>query len=293
MRTVSQKKKPSARSKRESPAIELPLAGERILVGRARKQAGSLSAGLRELGADILEIPFIEIRPPRSYRPLDTALRHLSGYEWLILTSVNGVEALWQRLRKLRLTRRNLRHLKMAAIGPATKKALESRGLKVDVMPEEYVAESVVRSLRDQVKGKRLLLVRARVARDVIPRELRAAGAKVDVVEAYETVVPATSRSLLRAVMKNPRTVPTIVTFTSSSTVKNFVALLGPSRPAKNARSSEPGQFLPDGIQLASIGPVTSATLRELGLPVHIEARTFTMPGLVRAIVSDAVLGKK
>ena len=293
MSTVSQKKKLSARSKRKSPAIELPLGGERILVGRARRQAGSLSAGLRELGAEVLEIPFIEIRPPRSYRPLDTALRHLSGYEWLILTSVNGVEALWQRLRKLRLTRRDLRHLKIAAIGPATKKALESRGLKVDVVPEEYVAESVVRSLRDQVKEKRLLLVRARVARDVIPRELRAAGAKVEVVEAYETVVPAASRTRLRAVMNNPRTAPTIVTFTSSSTVKNFVALVAPSRTAKSARSLERGQFLPDGIQLASIGPVTSATLRELGLPVHIEARTFTMPGLVRAIVTAVVLSKK
>ena len=289
MSTAAQKKKST---KPASPDIELPLVGQRILVGRARKQAGGLSAGLRELGAEILEIPFIEIRPPQSYRPLDTALRHLADYDWLILTSVNGVEALWERLRKLRITRRHLRHLKIAAIGPATRKAIESRGLKVDVVPEEYVAESVVRSLRDKVQGKHVLLVRARVARDVIPQQLRAAGAKVDVVEAYETVVPAESRARLRKVMKDPSIAPTIVTFTSSSTVKNFVALLGPSRPKGLSKATAPSELVPDGIQLASIGPVTSTTLRELGLPVHIEARTFTMPGLVRAIVTAVVLGK-
>ena len=196
-------------------------------------------------------------------------------------------------MRKLRLTRRRLRGLKIAAIGPATKKAIEGRGLKVDVVPEEYVAESVVNSLRDEVRGKRVLLVRARVARDVIPRELRAAGARVDVIEAYETVVPPESRTRLRSAMKNPATAPTIVTFTSSSTVKNFVALLMPARSARGAQPIEALQLLPNGIQLASIGPVTSATLRELGLPVHIEARTFTMPGLVRGIVSAVVLAKK
>ncbi len=293
--TTAPQRKTSARSKRATPAIEPPLAGQRILVGRARKQAGALSSGLRELGADVLEIPFIEIRPPRSFRPLDTALRHLRDYDWLILTSVNGVEAFWDRLRKLRLTRRNLAHLKIAAIGPATKKAIETRGLKVNIVPEQYVAESVVASLRDEVQGNRVLLVRARVARDVIPRDLRAAGARVDVVEAYETVVPASSRALLRRLMKNPATAPTIVTFTSSSTVKNFVSLLAPARAAKDDAQDEGGQIetaklLPRGMQFASIGPVTSATLRELGLPVHIEARDFTIPGLVRAIVTAVAL---
>ncbi len=167
-----------------------PLRGVRVLVGRARHQAGSLSTQLRKLGADVLEIPFIEIRKPRSFKPLDTALKSLAAYDWLLLTSVNGVEALWDRLRKLRLTNRSLEHLKIAAIGPATKKAIEARGMKVHVVPEEYIAESVVKRLRARVKGKRILLVRARVARDVIPRELRKAGAQLDVCEAYETVVP-------------------------------------------------------------------------------------------------------
>ena len=166
--------------------------------------------------------------------------------------------------------------LRIAAIGPTTKKAIEKRGVKVDVVPEEYVAESVVRSLRRRVKGKRVLLVRAKVARDVIPRELRQAGANVDVVEAYETVVPESSRTRLRAALKNPRRRPHIVTFTSSSTVKNFVELLGPH----GKRTSV------NGILTASIGPVTSSTLRALGFSVDIAAKEFTIPGLVAAIVA-------
>jgi uroporphyrinogen-III synthase len=250
-----------------------PLKGVRILVGRARHQAGALSSELRKLGATVLEIPFIEIRKPRSFMPLDGALRNLDKYDWLILTSANGVEAMWERLAKLRMKSKKVAHLKIAAIGPATKKAIERRGAKVDVVPKEYVAESVVRSLRRRVKGKRVLLVRAKVARDVIPIELRKAGAKVDVVEAYETVVPQSSRGRLRSALKDPRRRPHVVTFTSSSTVRNFAALLRKG----HARFSN--------IQLASIGPVTSDTLRELGLGVDIAAKEFTIPGLVAAIV--------
>jgi uroporphyrinogen-III synthase len=251
-----------------------PLAGTRILVGRARHQASSLSAGLRSLGASVVEIPFIEIRKPRSFQPLDDALKNLKSYDWLILTSVNGVEAMWQRRRKFRLTRRHFQHLQIAAIGPATKRALAKSGLTVKMVPEEYVAESVVRGLRDKVSGKRVLLVRAKVARDVIPEELRAAGAEVEVVEAYETVIPKKSRERLRALMKDSTRRPQLVTFTSSSTARNFAELLGSirTRSLKN-------------VEFASIGPVTSATLRELQLPVAIEAREFTMGGLIRAIV--------
>ena len=257
-------------------SANLPLKHIRILVGRARHQASALSAELRKLGAQVLEIPFIEIRKLRSYRPLDSALKNLATYDWLILTSVNGVEAMWARMTKLKLTRKHFQHLHIAAIGPATRKAIEQRGVKVDVVPKEYVAESVVRSLRRRVRGKRVLLVRAKVARDVIPRELRKARAHVDVVEAYETVVPESSRARLRAALKNPRQRPHVITFTSSSTVRNFVALLGGSR----AHSSL------DEILTASIGPVTSSTLRELGLGVDIEAKEYTIPGLVDAIVA-------
>jgi uroporphyrinogen-III synthase len=259
-------------SKKTSAPPKLPLTGVRILVGRARHQAGALSSELRKLGATVIEIPFIEIRKPRSFKPLDSALRNIDSYDWLILTSANGVEAMWERLAKLRLKKTNLTHLCIAAIGPATKKAIERRGVKVHLVPNEYVAESVVRSLRRRVKGKRVLLVRAKVARDVIPIELRKAGAEVDVLEAYETVVPRSSRTRLRSTLRNPRLRPHVITFTSSSTVRNFAALLG-------KRSASLGN-----IQFASIGPVTSSTLRELGLGVDIEAQEFTIPGLVAAI---------
>lgn len=260
-----------------------PLRGVRVLVGRARHQAGALSAKLREQGAQVIEIPFIEIRPPRSFRPLDVALQNLSTYDWLILTSVNGVEAMWDRLKKLRLTAEGKR-LRVAAIGPATKKAIAERGLKVDVVPKEYIAESVVRSLKRRVQGKRILLVRAKVARDVIPLELRKAGASVDVIEAYETVVPQSSRSELRRLFRNPGLRPHVVTFTSSSTVRNFVELLrSPSRTKQRALAI---RTLLDGVKMASIGPVTSATLRDRGLLVDIRAREYTIPGLVKAIAA-------
>jgi uroporphyrinogen-III synthase len=269
-----------------------PLSGIRVLVGRARHQAGALSAELRKRGADVIEIPFIEIRKPKSFKPLDAALRNLDAYDWLILTSVNGVEALWERMKRIRKGQdfRRITGLSIAAIGPATKKAIEQRGTEVDVVPKEYVAESVVRSLKKKVNGKRVLLVRAKVARDVIPQELRKAGAQVDVVEAYETVVPQSSRRRLRAALeKRP---PQVVTFTSSSTVRNFMELLS-SRATKKALLAERGRGRPrhtglDGILMASIGPVTSATLREFGLPVDIAAKEFTIPGLVQAISAVA-----
>ena len=279
-----------AMSKNKKSSESQPLKRVRVLVGRAKHQAGALSAQLREKGARVVEIPFIEIRKPRSFKPLDQALKDLNSYDWLILTSVNGVDAMWERALdqriplpkksraiapRSRLNENGASAPAVAAIGPATKKAIEQRGLKVDVVPKEYVAESVVRSLKSKVKGKRVLLVRAKVARDVIPRELRRAGADVDVVEAYETVVPQSSRRKLRAVLRSATTHPHVVTFTSSSTVKNFVALIGKSRA--NLRS----------VRMASIGPVTSATLRECGLKVHIAAKEFTIPGLVDAIVDS------
>lgn len=254
-----------------------PLAGTRVLVGRARHQAGALSAELRKLGAQVLEIPFIEIRKPRSFKPLDAALKNLEGYDWLILTSVNGVEAMWNRMENLRKPGIKGGRIHIAAIGPATKKAIEQRGVKVDIVPKEYVAESVVRSLKAKVKGKRVLLVRAKIARDVIPHELRKSGAHVDVVEAYETIVPHSSRVRLRAVLKDPQKRPHVVTFTSSSTVRNFAELLGLRGKRHPAL---------DEILMSSIGPVTSATLRETGLPANIAAKEFTIPGLVAAIVA-------
>lgn len=253
----------------------------RVLVGRARHQASALSAALRELGADVVEIPFIEIRPPKSYKPLDAALHRLDEYDWLILTSVNGVTAFWQRLEKLQIPENSLRHLKIAAIGPSTKKEILQRGARVHVVPSEYIAEAVVKALHAKVRGKRVLLVRAKIARDVIPRELKKLASKVDVVTAYETVVPPHSRERLRLLMDDKKLKPDVITFTSSSTVKNFVRLLGPLRKWKPQLQQT---------YLASIGPITSATLREVGLRADVEAGQYTIPGLARAIADKSLI---
>jgi len=263
------------------PKSAKPLSGCHVLVSRATKQAGALSSSLKELGCQVIEIPFIEIRKPASYKPLDIALSKLAIYDWLILTSVNGAGALFERMAKRKVDPSALAHLKIAAIGPATKKAIEKHGLAVRVMPKEYVAESVVAALHKRVKGERVLLVRARVARDVIPRELRKTGAMVDVIEAYGTVVPKPSERRLRAVLAGKRKLHAI-TFTSSSTVRNFVGLLG----VRSARAALKKPSPHHGIHSASIGPVTSATLREFRLPVDIEAKMFDIPGLVAAIVA-------
>jgi uroporphyrinogen-III synthase len=261
---------------------EGPLTGLRVLVGRARHQASALSTGLREQGAAVLEIPFIEIQRSRNYKALDEALARLHQYHWMIFTSVNGVDAFWDRLDELNINRKELRRLKVAAIGPATKAAIERQAMKVDIVPKEYVAESVVESLRDQVNGKRILLARARVARDVIPLELAKLGATVDVAEVYETVIPRESRRELRVAFKNAKSRPDIITFTSSSSVKYFAALLAKDSSGRVDASRTDLQ----NIRLASIGPITSATLREAGLPVDIEAKQYTVPGLIAAIVA-------
>ena len=250
-----------------------PLSGKRILVGRARHQAAALSDALRDMGAEVIEIPFIEIRPPESWAPLDQAIARLLDYDWLILTSANGVQMLFARLAKLGKSEADLLHLNICAIGPATAKMIEAHGLPVDVIPEKYIAESVVEGLKDEVDGKRVLLVRAKVARDVIPRELTGLGAKVDVAEAYETVMPGTSAAALRVVLRDPERKPHAIAFTSSSTVQNFLQLLGKENIA----------LLAD-VKLASIGPVTSETLRKLGLQAHIEAKEYTIPALTSAI---------
>jgi len=266
-------------TKKSPTATKTPLKGTRVLITRARKQAESLSDLLREQGAEVIEVPAIEIRPPASLQPLDDALNKIIDYDWLILTSVNGVEALFDRLSVLSMDESSLQHLKIAAIGPATERAIADRGLVVDIVPDRYIAEEVVRALWPHVQRQRVLLVRAKIARDVIPTQLATAGAKVDVVEAYETVIPEHSKHELESVFADENRRPEIITFTSSSTVRNFLSLIiGTDIPKK----------LP-GIKFASIGPVTSETLREYALPVHIEAEDYTMEGLVEAISKSAM----
>ncbi len=257
------------------------LNGRRILITRARHQADALAQALEAHGAEVLAVPAIRIVPPASWDALDHALQALDTYDWLVLTSVNGVESLAARMRVLagsrlagaRLVFPPVRGLRVAAMGPATARALEAEGITVDVVPEQYVAESLVASLRDRVFGQRVLLVRAKVARDVLPAELERAGARVDTVEAYETVVPQESSAALRSIFAAGAHAPDAVTFTSSSTVTNFWRLL-----------AEAGLAWPPSLAAASIGPITSRTLLAHGIEPVIEARTYTIPGLVEAL---------
>lgn len=253
---------------------ELRLAGRTILVTRARHQAGQLTQLLRAEGAEVLEIPAIEIVPPESYAPIDAALRNLSQYKWLIVTSVNGARALGGRMEALGLRAADFAHVDIAAVGSSTALALRELGFDVAITPEEYVAESLVAALSDRVNGRRVLLARAAVARDVIPDALRAKGATVDVVDAYRSVIPQDSVRRVREIFAAGARLPDIATFTSSSTVTNFLALL---REAHVSR--------PQGMHAVSIGPVTSQTLRDNGWQPAAEADPHDLAGLVEAVV--------
>lgn len=248
----------------------LPLFGKTVVLTRPRDQAPALAARLAELGANVVELPTIQIEPPASWGPLDAALKRLESFDWLIFTSANGVRFF---LERLDASARDLRAVRgrICAIGPATAAALAALHLKVDLMPEEYVAESVVQAFeRIPLEGARILLPRAAVARDLIPKELEKFGARVSVVEAYRTVPAA-------GVAWPADLHPDWVLFTSSSTVENFVALFGAGR-LRNAR-------------VASIGPVTSATARRLGVEVAVEAAQHTTEGLVDALLAAAGSG--
>lgn len=250
-----------------------PLFGRRIVVTRAREQADALGAKLRALGADVIEMPTIEIVPASDYGPLDRAITDLPSYDWLIFTSANGVRFFLERLDRSQQDLRALR-ARICAIGDATRQALEALHLKVDLMGEEFVAESLVEALsKFDLAGKRVLLPRAAVARDVLPRALRDSGACVDVVEAYRTVVPESTVRQAEQIFGGADR-PDWITFTSSSTVQNFVQTAG-------AKALE-------GVKVASIGPVTTATAKKLGIAVTVEASPYTTDGLVAAIVKGA-----
>ncbi len=257
------------------------LAGRRIVITRRREQAEGLREALRRKGAAVIEFPTITLKPPRSWQALDRALEHLDDYAWVIFTSANGVEFFFRRLRAKRKKIRPLWRARLAAIGPSTAAALRQCGLRADVVPIEYKAEGLLRALARREKswrGKRVLLARAAKAREALPRELRRRGARVDVVEAYRTVVPRVSQKRIQRAFggRKPGKAgkPDAITFTSSSTVNNFFRLLG----------RRPGQRALAGVAVATIGPVTSRTARALGLRVAEEANPYTVPALVRAL---------
>jgi uroporphyrinogen III methyltransferase/synthase len=248
----------------------LPLFGTRIAITRAPSQAPELRVRLESLGAEVVDLPVISIQPPADPAPLDAAIARLAEYDWIVFTSANGVRFFLDRLDRSPHDLRSLR-ARVCAIGPATRRAVEDLHLKVDLMPAEYVAEALVAAFAtEDLRGRRILLPRAAVARDVIPVELARLGAEVDVVEAYRNVPPADGADRVRAVFSGVHR-PAWITFTSSSTVNNFVEMAG--RAAL------------EGVRAASIGPVTSATLRAHGIEPAAEAREFTIDGLIAAIL--------
>lgn len=250
----------------------LPLAGRRVLVTRAAHQAGKLSEALRAVGAEPVEVPVLEIRPPASFEPLDHALRQLDHYDWLILTSANTVRALVERATVLGIPLELPNMLRIAAVGDATAAAARKAGFEVALVPESYVAESLAEGLTKLVAGKRILLARAAIARDVIPNMLWQAGAEVTVVEAYKNAIPAGAPEKLREALAAGIDA---VTFTSSSSVTHLA----------DAAHAAGVDFPFKGVSAISIGPVTSKTLRELGWEPVIEAIQSDIPGLVAAAV--------
>lgn len=238
------------------------LRGLRIIVTRAQEQAGELSRRLAELGAEPVEVPAIRIAPVEDAGPLDRAIEGLAAYDWVIFTSQNGVAAFWQRLEALGLDSRALQGMRVAAIGPATAAALRARGVAPDYMPEEYVAEAILAGVGD-VAGRRILLPRADIARRALAEGLRARGAHVDEIAAYRTL-PADG--LLPDLSQADA-----ITFTSSSTVRNFIQAAG-------------GPDALQGLVVVCIGPITAATCRELGITPDVVADEYTIDGLVRAL---------
>ena len=249
----------------------LPLAGRRILVTRAAQQAGKLSEGLRALGAIPVEVPVLKIAPPLSYGHLDQALGHINQYDWIIFTSANTVAALKARGEAIGIAPSASSGATVAAVGTATASAAREAGWNVTFIPESYVAESLVASLQKrQISGKRVLVARAEVARDVIPDALKAAGAIVDVVDAYRNVIPEEAPGQLRRALAEGLDA---ATFTSSSSVTHL---------ADVARSANVGFPFP-GVPAISIGRVTSATLSAAGWEPAAEAEPHDIPGLIAA----------
>ena len=258
-----------------------PLFGRRVVVTRARAQAGELSRELETLGAAVFEFPTIDIKPPENFGPLDEAIRNLDSFDWIVFTSVNGVQAFVERLEHHGLDLRVVpRWAKLAAIGPATAQRVEGAGLRVDVTPDEYRAEALIGALtEDSLRGKRILIPRAKVAREILPQELREAGAEVVVPPSYESVPSVEGRERLKGLLENGEI--DCVTFTASSTVENFVRSFG---------EKEAGRLL-SKTAVACIGPVTANTARDHAIQVDGEAEEYTIRGLVSAVAGLLTTG--
>ena len=249
--------------------MSAPLSGKRVVVTRAREQAGALGRLLEDAGARVLYLPCIEIVDPDDLAPLDDAISRLDVYAWVVFTSANAVERFFARLNRADKDARHLAGLRVAAVGPATAAALSGHGIVPDFVPDEYVGEGLLEGLcvRGVGPGTRILLPRALEAREVLPEELRARGARVDVVPVYRTVSGPGDPAVVRALAAGE---VDAVTFTSSSTVKGFLGLVGDMDLSK--------------VTIAAIGPVTAETARAAGMDVAVEPAEYTVPALVEAL---------
>jgi uroporphyrinogen III methyltransferase / synthase len=248
-----------------------PLFGRGIVVTRPEAQAEGLSELLWDRGARVIPFPVIRIAPPESWAPLDQALDRLENYSWIVFTSANGVSSFFRRLRERGSDIRDLKGIRIATIGPATSAAIGAMGLRVDLVPEEFISEGVVRAFTgEDLRGCRILLPRAEEARDIIPEGLEKMGAKVDVVTAYRTVRSDRDASELTPLLEAGKV--DVITFTSPSTVTHFLGIMGPAFR------------LPPHVRIACIGPVTAEAVRKAGLTVDILQERYTIPELVDAI---------
>jgi uroporphyrinogen-III synthase len=257
---------------REDVLSSLPLAGKRILITRAPHQASEMAERLRSLGATTVLIPTIEIGPPSSFATLDTGIASLGDYDLIAFTSANAVHALADRAKALGI---ELSASRIAAVGPATARAVEAIGLRVDVMPPKFTAESLAETLLPEVRGRNVLLVLAEGAPPTLEQVLKAGGAQVWTAMGYANRIPETSLSAIAALMSDGTRIPHAAMFTSASTAINLVALLKAA-----------GMTLPDALVRISIGPITSKALRGLGMPAHAEAKEATMDALLGAVSS-------
>jgi uroporphyrinogen III methyltransferase/synthase len=260
----------AARRERIAWLERRPLHGRRVVVTRARAQASGLASTLRDLGADVVELPAIRIEPRTETDEVKRAIAAIRGYSLVCLTSPNGVELLFEALATAGLDARALAPAAVAAIGPGTARALAAHGIAADVVPERFVAEALAEALADvEVDGRRVLVARAAEGRDVLPDALRKRGALVDVLTLYKTVREEPAAGAVEAAQGAD-----YVTFTSSSTVRNLLVALG--------------ERFPSAARIVSIGPITSETARDAGLTVHVEAERHDVEGLIAALLADA-----
>lgn len=249
-----------------------PLFGKTIVVTRTRHQISEVRYLLESRGAHVLEAPTIRLLPPKDWSLIDQAIRGVKTYDWLVLTSANGVEGLEQRLAAMELDSRHLAGVKVAAIGSATAAALQAMGIQPDLVPHEFVAESLAAELiaREPMRGRKVLMLRADIARPLLREKLQEAGAVVDDLCIYQTL-PAEQlpQEVLQAIRESR---VDMVVFSSSSTARNFVSLLGEDRTRMSP------------VPVASIGPITTQAVHELGLNLQVEAETYSIPGLVEAV---------